>query len=176
MALYIENRLSSDSEAIFESFEHFILNEDYENYLNNKIKESEDKLNERLKKIEEKESELRKVINSKPRSWLERKLLSFKVALRKFEIKYKLTKSGRAKSIIRKILSILVRVVKWINDKLIKFTRWVNNVPLGNGYKLDHRRTEMENIRHDIKMHKRHYDTDKWLIGKYKNKLIRSKN
>lgn len=150
MTLYIENRLSSDSKALFESFENLIFNEDYElsdsdirlkymnrsykdddeNYLNNKIKESEDELNERLKKIEDKEAELRKVINNKPRSWLERKLLSFKVALRKFEIKYKLTKSGRAKSIIRKILSVLVRAIKWINDKLIKITRWVYNVPL----------------------------------------------
>ena len=194
MALYIKYDLHSDSEAIFESFE-YLISEDYElldmhiadsdrrlkdiknsykddeNDLNNKIKESEDQLNERLKKIEEKESELKRVINNKPRSWLERKLLSFKVALRKFEIKYKLTKSGRAKSIIRKILSILVRVVKWINDKLIKFTRWVNNVPLGNGYKLDHRRTEMRNIKYDIKMLKRHSDTNRWFINKYKNEL-----
>lgn len=120
------NKLSNNAEAVFESFEYFILGEDSklldkyiaasdrrlkdkeefykdaENDLNSKIKESENELNERLKKIEEKESELRKVINNKPRSWLERKLLSFKVALRKFEIKYKLTKSGRAKSIIRK--------------------------------------------------------------------------
>lgn len=164
MALY---KLTESSDSLFESFE-YLISEDYElldmhiadsdrrlkdiknsykddeNDLNNKIKESEDQLNQRLKKIEEKESELKKVINNKPKSWLERKLLSFKVALRKFEIKYKLTKSGRAKSIIRKILSILVRVVKWINDKLIKFTRWVNNVPLGNGYKLHHRRVEMK--------------------------------
>lgn len=168
MALY-RNRLSSDPEAIFESFECFILNEDDE--LNNKIKESEDKLDERLKKLEDKESELKKVINNKPRSWLERKLLSFKVALRKFEIKYKLTKSGRAKSIIRKILSILVRVIKWINDQLIKITRWVYNVPLGNGYKLEHRRSEMRNIKNDIKLIKRHSDLDKRFIDKYKNEL-----
>ena len=179
MALYVKYDLHSDSETIFESFEHLIFDEDMnrsykdddENYLNNKIKESEDELNERLKKIEDKEVELRKVINNKPRSWLERKLLSFKVALRKFEIKYKLTKSGRAKSIIRKILSVLVRVIKWINDKLIKITRWVYNVPLGNGYKLDHRRTEMRNIKYDIKMLKRHSDTNRWFINKYKNEL-----
>lgn len=194
MALYIKYDLHSDYEAIFESFE-YLISEDYElldmhivdsdrrlkdiknsykddeNDLNNKIKESEDQLNERLKKIEEKESELKRVINNKPRSWLERKLLSFKVALRKFEIKYKLTKSGRAKSIIRKILSILVRVVKWINDKLIKFTRWVNNVPLGNGYKLHHRRVEIKNIRHDIKTHKMYADMDRKFIDKYKNDL-----
>lgn len=195
MALYIENRLSPDSESIFESFEYLIFTEDSklldkyiadsdrrlkdkqefykdaEDDLNNKIKESEDQLNERLKKIEEKESELRTVINNKPRSWLERKLLSFKVALRKFEIKYKLTKSGRAKSIIRKILSILVRVVKWINDKLIKATRWVYNVPLGNGYKLTHRRTEMKNIKNEIMLHKMHTNTDKRFINQYKNEL-----
>ena len=194
MALYKLTK-SSDSEAIFESFEYLIFSEDSnkldryiadsdrrledmkssykdeENELNNKIKESEDKLNESLKKIEDKESELRKVINNKPRSWLERKLLSFKAALRKFEIKYKLTKSGRAKSIIRKILSILVRVVKWINDKLIKFTRWVYNVPLGNKYKLDHRRVEMKNIKYDIKTHKMHADMDRKFVDKYKNEL-----
>lgn len=179
MALYIKYDPHSDAEALFESFEHLIFDEDMnrsykdddENYLNNKIKESEDELNERLKKIEDKEAELRKVINNKPRSWLERKLLSFKVALRKFEIKYKLTKSGRAKSIIRKILSVLVRVVKWINDKLIKITRWVYNVPLGNEYKLDHRRTKMKNIKYDIQMLKRHSDTNRWFINKYRNEL-----
>lgn len=56
MALYIKYDLHSDSEVKFESFEHLIFDEDmnrsykddYENYLNNKIKESEDELNERL--------------------------------------------------------------------------------------------------------------------------------
>lgn len=65
----------------------------------------------------------------------------------------------------------MVRVIKWINDKLIKITRWVYNVPLGNGYKLDHRRTEMRNIKYDIKMLKRHSDRNRWFINKYKNEL-----
>lgn len=116
MALYIENRLSSNSEAIFESFEHFILNEDYENYLNNKIKE-----------ISSKEAELKKLINEKPKSWLERKLESFQAAIERFEVKHKLTKDNKSKGIIKKILSVLTRIVKWINEKLLQGTRWVGN-------------------------------------------------
>lgn len=50
MALYIKHDLHYDTEAVFESFEHVIFDEDMnrsykdddENYLNNKIKESED--------------------------------------------------------------------------------------------------------------------------------------
>lgn len=66
-------------------------------------------------------------IDSKPRSWLERKLVGFKAKIRKFEMKYNLTKSNKSKTIIKKILSILTRIVKFINDKLIKFTRYVTD-------------------------------------------------
>ena len=42
-------------------------------------------------------------------------------------MKYNLTKSNKSKTIIKKILSILTRIVKFINDKLIKFTRYVTD-------------------------------------------------
>lgn len=65
----------------------------------------------------------------------------------------------------------MIRIVKWINDKLIKITRWVYNVPLGNGYKLTHRRNEMRNIKNEIRLHKMHTNTDKRFIDQYKNEL-----
>jgi hypothetical protein len=78
-------------------------------------------------RIKHYETELRNTINSKPRSWLERKLVGFKVKLRKFELKHKLTKSNKSKSILQKIVSILTRIVKFISDKLLKFTRYVTD-------------------------------------------------
>lgn len=78
-------------------------------------------------KVLEKESELKSVIDKKSKSWLERKLESFKAAIERFEKKRKLTKDNKSKTIIQKILSVLTRIVKWINDKLIKATRFVDS-------------------------------------------------
>ena len=70
---------------------------------------------------------MKKLINEKPKSWLERKLESFKAAIERFEEKHKLTKDNKSKGIIKKILSVLTRIVKWINEKLLQATRWVGN-------------------------------------------------
>ena len=122
MAFY---KLNESSDALFESMDLILENTDDGEY---RLK---DRLEEHLLEIEDKikdyEAELRNTINSKPRSWLERKLVEFKVKLRKFELKHKLTKSNKSKSILQKIVSILTRIVKFITDKLLKFTRYVTN-------------------------------------------------
>lgn len=87
----------------------------------------EEKYEDLHDKIIEKEQDLKKVIDNKSKSWLERKLTSFKTAIERFERKHKLTKDNKSKTIIKKILSVLTRIVKWINDKLIKATRFVDN-------------------------------------------------
>jgi hypothetical protein len=118
MALY---KLNESSDVLFESMDFILENtDDFKDRLEENLLEVEDK-------IKHYEAELRNTINSKPRSWLERKLVEFKVKLRKFELKHKLTKSNKSKSILQKIVSILTRIVKFINDKLLKFTRYVTN-------------------------------------------------
>ena len=120
MTLY---KLTESSDSLFESMDLIL-----ENTNGGGLK---DRLEENLLDIEDKvkqyEAELRDTINSKPRSWLERKLVQFKVKLRKFELKHKLTKSNKSKSILQKIVSILTRIVKFITDKLLKFTRYVTD-------------------------------------------------
>lgn len=120
MALY---KLTESSDPLFESMDLILENTDGGGL--------KDRLEEHLLDIEDKikqyETELRNTINSKPRSWLERKLVQFKVKLRKFELKHKLTKSNKSKSILQKIVSILTRIVKFITDKLLKFTRYVTD-------------------------------------------------
>lgn len=116
-------KLTESSDSLFESMDLIL-----ENTNGGGLK---DRLAENLLDIEDKvkqyEAELRDTINSKPRSWLERKLVQFKVKLRKFELKHKLTKSNKSKSILQKIVSILTRIVKFITDKLLKFTRYVTD-------------------------------------------------
>lgn len=120
MSLY---KLTESSDSLFESMDLILENTDGGGL--------KDRLEENLLDIEDKvkqyEAELRDTINSKPRSWLERKLVQFKVKLRKFELKHKLTKSNKSKSILQKIVSILTRIVKFITDKLLKFTRYVTD-------------------------------------------------
>lgn len=120
MSLY---KLTESSDSLFESMDLILENTDGGGL--------KDRLEENLLDIEDKikqyETELRDTINSKPRSWLERKLVQFKVKLRKFELKHKLTKSNKSKSILQKIVSILTRIVKFITDKLLKFTRYVTD-------------------------------------------------
>lgn len=135
MALYRLNESynTSSAEVLLEQFESFVLYEDMEvkerslDSLNKQQKEQQEQLERYDKEISSKEAELKKLINEKPKSWLERKLESFQAAIERFEVKHKLTKDNKSKGIIKKILSVLTRIVKWINEKLLQGTRWVRN-------------------------------------------------
>lgn len=135
MALYRlnESYSTSSAEVLLEQFESFVLYEDMQveerslDSLNKQQKEQQEQLEKYDKEISSKEAELKKLINEKPKSWLERKLESFQAAIERFEVKYKLTKDNKSKGIIKKILSVLTRIVKWINEKLLQGTRWVGN-------------------------------------------------
>lgn len=124
MGLYkLQESKFSDVEILIESF----LSEESIKELQDKVDFDEEKLASYTKSLEENEKELKKLIESKPKSWLERKLVSFHNAIERFEAKYVYAKDGKAKGIIRKILSILTRIVKLINDKLLKLTKYVDN-------------------------------------------------
>lgn len=135
MALYRLNESNniSSAEVLLEQFESFVLYEDMQveerslESLNKQQKEQQEQLEKYDKEISSKEAELKKLINEKPKSWLERKLESFQAAIERFEVKHKLTKDNKSKGIIKKILSVLTRIVKWINEKLLQGTRWVGN-------------------------------------------------
>lgn len=135
MALYKlnESYSTSSAEVLLEQFESFVLYEDMQveerslDSLNKQQKEQQEQLERYDKEISSKEAELKKLINEKPKSWLERKLESFQAAIERFEVKHKLTKDNKSKGIIKKILSVLTRIVKWINEKLLQGTRWVGN-------------------------------------------------
>lgn len=135
MALYRfnESYSTSSAEVLLEQFESFVLYEDMQveerslDSLNKQQKEQQEQLERYDKEISSKEAELKKLINEKPKSWLERKLESFQAAIERFEVKHKLTKDNKSKGIIKKILSVLTRIVKWINEKLLQGTRWVGN-------------------------------------------------
>lgn len=135
MALYRlnESYSTSSAEVLLEQFESFVLYEDMQveerslDSLNKQKKEQQEQLERYDKEISSKEAELKKLINEKPKSWLERKLESFQAAIERFEVKHKLTKDNKSKGIIKKILSVLTRIVKWINEKLLQGTRWVGN-------------------------------------------------
>ena len=135
MALYRLNESynSSSAEVLLEQFESFVLYEDMQveerslDSLNKQQKEQQEQLEKYDKEISSKEAELKKLINEKPKSWLERKLESFQAAIERFEVKHKLTKDNKSKGIIKKILSVLTRIVKYINEKLLQGTRWVGN-------------------------------------------------
>lgn len=135
MALYRlnESYTTSSAEVLLEQFESFVLYEDMQveerslYSLNKQQKEQQEQLERYDKEISSKEAELKKLINEKPKSWLERKLESFQAAIERFEVKHKLTKDNKSKGIIKKILSVLTRIVKWINEKLLQGTRWVGN-------------------------------------------------
>lgn len=135
MALYRlnEDYNTSSAEALLEQFETFALYEVLQveerdlDSLNKQQKEQQEQLEKYNKELTEKEAQMKKLINEKPKSWLERKLESFKAAIERFEEKHKLTKDNKSKGIIKKILSVLTRIVKWINEKLLQATRWVGN-------------------------------------------------
>lgn len=156
MALYrLQESYSVEScETLLESFEAFVLTEASrkgEKVLTRELDSQQQQFEEYSKKIESQEAELKKVIEEKPKSWLERKLESFKAAIERFEEKYKLTKDNKSKGIIKKILSVLARIVKWINEKLLNLTRYVGDKVFGRQDKIDAHNTKVNSITSDIK-------------------------
>lgn len=87
-------------------------------------------------KLLQNEAELKKVIESKPRSWVEKKLMQFKAALHRFKNKYGTSKDGQSKTILQKIISTLTRIITWITDKVLKGARFIND-KLGGSKKAD---------------------------------------
>lgn len=156
MALYrLQESYSYEScETLLESFEAFVLTEASrkgEKVLTRELDSQQQQFEEYSKKIESQEAELKKVMEEKPKSWLERKLESFKGAIERFEEKYKLTKDNKSKTIIKKILSVLTRIVKWINEKLLNLTRYVGDKVFGRQDKIDAHNTKVNSITSDIK-------------------------
>ena len=156
MALYkLQESYSYEScETLLESFEAFVLIEASrkgEKVLTRELDSQQQQFEEYSKKIESQEAELKKVMEEKPKSWLERKLESFKGAIERFEEKYKLTQDNKSKTIIKKILSVLARIVKWINEKLLNLTRYVGDKVFGRQDKIDAHNTKVNSITSDIK-------------------------
>lgn len=93
MALYRlnEDYNTSSAEALLEQFETFALCEALQveerdlDSLNKQQKEQEEQLEKYNKELTEKEAQMKKLIDEKPKSWLERKLESFKAAIERFE-------------------------------------------------------------------------------------------
>jgi len=156
MALYRlqESHSVESCETLLESFEAFVLIEASrkgEKILTRELDSQQQQFEEYSKKIESQEAELKKVMEEKPKSWLERKLESFKGAIERFEEKYKLTQDNKSKTIIKKILSVLARIVKWINEKLLNLTRYVGDKVFGRQDKIDAHNTKVNSITSDIK-------------------------
>lgn len=78
-------------------------------------------------KLQQNEAQLKKVIENKPRSWVEKKLIQFKAALHRFRSKYGTAKDGKSKTILQKIISTLTRIITWITDKVLKGARFISN-------------------------------------------------
>lgn len=184
MPLY---KLNESSDSLLDSID-LLLNEAYEevdaddliNQHNSRIEYLENKLSDAELRLKKSEEDLKIAIDSKPRSWLERKLVGFKAKIRKFEIKYNLTKSNKSKTIIKKILSILTRIVKFINDKLIKFTRYVSNkfdkrTKSQKKFDRSMRRANIMNAKGDIEVNKSLADHYKRSINSRKEDIERIK-
>jgi hypothetical protein len=177
MALY---KLNESSDSLLDSID-LLLNEAYEeeyddliNQHKSRIEDLEKKLSDTELRIKKSEEELKIAIDSKPRSWLERKLVGFKAKIHKFEMKYNLTKSNKSKTIIKKILSILTRIVKFINDRLIKFTRYVTD-------KFDKRTKSQRKFdrsmrRANIITARGNMEVDRILANSYKRSINRDKD
>lgn len=159
MGLYkLQESKFSDVEILIESF---FLSEESIKELQDKVDFDEEKLASYTKSLEENEKELKKLIESKPKSWLERKLVSFHNAIERFEAKYVYVKDGKAKGIIRKILSILTRIVKLINDKLLKLTKFVGNKLFNRQEKLKTHHDKISDKKEENKMYKLMIDNSK---------------
>lgn len=176
MALYrLQESYSVEScETLLESFEAFVLTEASrkdEKVLTRELDSQQQQFEEYSKKIESQEAELKKVMEEKPKSWLERKLESFKGAIERFEEKYKLTQDNKSKTIIKKILSVLARIVKWINEKLLNLTRYVGDKVFGRQDEIDSHNAKVNSITADIKDTKnKRRNLDK-VIAKTKDRL-----
>lgn len=176
MALYrLQESYSIEScETLLESFEAFVLTEASrkgEKVLTRELDSQQQQFEEYSKKIESQEAELKKVMEEKPKSWLERKLESFKGAIERFEEKYKLTQDNKSKTIIKKILSVLTRIVKWINEKLLNLTRYVGDKVFGRQDKIDAHNAKVNSITSDIKSTKNERRNLDKAIAKTKDRL-----
>lgn len=156
-----------DIETLLESF----LSEETVKELQDKIDFDEEKLASYTKSLEENEKELKKLIESKPKSWLERKLVSFHNAIERFEAKYVYAKDGKAKGIIRKILSILTRIVKLINDKLLKLTKYVDNKLFNRQERLKAHHDKISDKKEENKTYKLMIDNSKEELEHNKKRL-----
>ena len=154
-------------ETLIESF----LSEESTKELQDQVAYDEEKLVSYTKSLEENEKELKKLIESKPKSWLERKLVSFHKAIERFEAKYVYVKDGKAKGIIRKILSILTRIVKLINDKLLKLTKFVGNKLFNRQEKLKAHHDKISDKKEENKMYKLMIDNSKEELEHNKKRL-----
>lgn len=176
MALYrLQESYSVEScEALLESFEAFVLTEASrkgEKVLTRELDSQQQQFEEYSKKIESQEAELKKVMEEKPKSWLERKLESFKGAIERFEEKYKLTQDNKSKTIIKKILSVLTRIVKWINERLLNFTKYVGDKLFGRQDKIDAHNAKVNSLTSDIKSTKNERRNLDKAIAKTKDRL-----
>lgn len=176
MALYrLQESYSVEScETLLESFEAFVLAEASrkgEKVLTRELDSQQQQFEEYSKKIESQEAELKKVMEEKPKSWLERKLESFKGAIERFEEKYKLTQDNKSKTIIKKILSVLTRIVKWINERLLNFTKYVGGKLFGRQGKIDAHNAKVNSLTSDIKSTKNERRNLDKAIAKTKDRL-----
>lgn len=110
---------------------------------NNSINKADEDYNA---KLQQNEAQLKKVIESKPRSWVERKLVQFKAALRRFRNKYGTAKDGKSKTILQKIISTLTRIISWITDKVLKGARFISN-KFGGAKKAEDYRDKFRNAK-----------------------------
>lgn len=183
-----ESYSTSSAEVLLEQFESFVLYEDMQveerslDSLNKQQKEQQEQLERYDKEISSKEAELKKLINEKPKSWLERKLESFQAAIERFEVKHKLTKDNKSKGIIKKILSVLTRIVKWINEKLLQGTRWVGNKFFKREEKLKAHEKKISAMDLDLRHTKAKrnlkvgsLDSTKSMVEKAKKKMVKAK-
>lgn len=160
-----------DTETLVE----FFLSEETTAELERQVEYDEQKLVAYTKSLEDNEKELKKLIESKPRSWLERKLISFHKAIKRFEAKYVYAKDGKTKGIIGKILSILTRIVKFINDKLLKLTKYVGNKFFNRQEKLKDHHNKILDKKEENRIHRLDIDSTKKSLEINKKRLADNK-
>lgn len=172
MGLY---RLQESNNLDTETLVEFFLSEETTEELERQVEYDEQKLVAYTKSLEDNEKELKKLIESKPRSWLERKLISFHKAIKRFEAKYVYAKDGKTKGIIGKILSILTRIVKFINDKLLKLTKYVGNKFFNRQEKLKDHHNKILDKKEENRMHRLDIDSTKKSLEINKKRLADNK-
>lgn len=172
MGLYrLQESINLDTETLVE----FFLSEETTAELERQVEYDEQKLVAYTKSLEDNEKELKKLIESKPRSWLERKLISFHKAIKRFEAKYVYAKDGKTKGIIGKILSILTRIVKFINDKLLKLTKYVGNKFFNRQEKLKDHHNKILDKKEENRINRLDIDSTKKSLEINKNRLADNK-